>query len=548
MADTGLDGEAPAVSVVLTTRDRPRLVSVALLCYRHQTYPQRELVVVDDGTTYPVDADAVAAVGGRLIRVEPGTPLGTKLNRGLSDARGPLCLKMDDDDWYAPRFLEAIVSALRANSTVVCTPVLAFLMPFLFFDVARWEVRRSIEHNIPGATLLFAREDWQQRPFRALPRDEDVWFLLDQMRQGVSMLPVRALETFLAVRHAGARQDRGHTWTHQADGGALETYLQDRPLYDGGPEALLPDWALAIYRDLRRELLDAPLDKHESPGGRWSAALTDEESLVGDRQLLARRSRAGSTVVDHKATVLILTPVKDAEDCVAGYCTLLREITYPHHLISIGFLESDSSDNTLAALERKLPGLQREFRRVGLWKTDFGYHVPPGIHRGAAPIQGERRTILARSRNHLLFHALDDEDWVLWLDVDVIDYPPDIIERLLATGKDIVHPHCVLDYGGSTFDENAWREHGRLHLQDLRDAGDLVPLDAVGGTMLLIKADLHRDGLVYPSFPYGRENPRIRWDRREIGEIETEGLGIMAQDMGHQCWGMPNLEIRHRRK
>ena len=31
-----------------------------------------------------------------------------------------------------------------------------------------------------------------------------------------------------------------------------------------------------------------------------------------------------------------------------------------------------------------------------------------------------------------------------------------------------------------------------------------------------------------------------------MGEIETEGLGMMAHDMGYECWGMPNLEIRHR--
>jgi peptide chain release factor subunit 1 len=30
-----------------------------------------------------------------------------------------------------------------------------------------------------------------------------------------------------------------------------------------------------------------------------------------------------------------------------------------------------------------------------------------------------------------------------------------------------------------------------------------------------------------------------------VGELETEGLGIMAGDMGYQCWGMPNLEILH---
>ncbi|HZQ96003.1 MAG TPA: hypothetical protein VFA67_13395, partial [Candidatus Sulfotelmatobacter sp.] len=135
-----------------------------------------------------------------------------------------------------------------------------------------------------------------------------------------------------------------------------------------------------------------------------------------------------------------------------------------------------------------------------------------------------------------------DEDWVLWLDVDVIEYPADILEQLLATGKDVVHPHCVKAFGGPSFDRNAWRDQGRLHLEDLRQEGPLVRLDAVGGTMLLVRANLHREGLIFPPFAYGRPNPRIR---RDTPELETEGLGLMAQDMGYECWGMPHLEIRH---
>ena len=50
--------------------------------------------------------------------------------------------------------------------------------------------------------------------------------------------------------------------------------------------------------------------------------------------------------------------------------------------------------------------------------------------------------------------------------------------------------------------------------------------------MLLIHADIHREGLVFPTFSYKLH-------------IETEGLAIMARDMGYTCWGLPNLEIFH---
>jgi hypothetical protein len=251
------------------------------------------------------------------------------------------------------------------------------------------------------------------------------------------------------------------------------------------------------------------------------------------------------------ATVLVLTPVKDAAGSLDRYCDLLDRLAWPRQRLSVGLLESDSRDGTWEALTALLPRLRAGRRRADIWKRDFGFRMPPGIPRWEHGLQIPRRTVLAKSRNHLLLHALDDEQWVLWLDVDVEDYPPDILDRLLAVERDIVQPHCVRWPGGPTFDLNAWRDAGRLHLEDLRAEGDLVRLDAVGGTMLLVRADLHRDGLMFPAFPYGRRNAFGRWPSpftgQAGGELETEGLGLMARDMGHQCWGMPHLEIVHRK-
>ncbi|KAA0147504.1 hypothetical protein FNF29_07350 [Cafeteria roenbergensis] len=80
-----------------------------------------------------------------------------------------------------------------------------------------------------------------------------------------------------------------------------------------------------------------------------------------------------------------------------------------------------------------------------------------------------------------------------------------------------------------------YRPTGNLPLSKLRGDGNVtrvVELDGVGGAMLLIRADLHREGLVFPPAPYRRR-------------IETEGLAMMARDMGHRAWGMPNLEVVH---
>jgi peptide chain release factor subunit 1 len=248
-------------------------------------------------------------------------------------------------------------------------------------------------------------------------------------------------------------------------------------------------------------------------------------------------------------SVLILTPVKSATAHLPGYVAGLARLSYPSTHLSLGLLEGDSTDATWDMLQEQLPELRRSFRRVGLWRKGFGFQIPAGVPRWAPHLQIPRRSVLAKARNHLLSRALEDEDWVLWLDVDVVEYPPDIIETLLAFGRDILHPHCVTRYGGPTFDQNAWRDNGRLLMQHLRGGPELARLDAVGATMLLVRADIHRDGLIFPPFPYGSDHPRARFPSPFLGarrgELESEGLGLMAMDMGHQCWGLPNLEIRH---
>jgi Anp1 len=261
-----------------------------------------------------------------------------------------------------------------------------------------------------------------------------------------------------------------------------------------------------------------------------------------------RTAQATSDGPVRREKTLVLTPMKDATGHLGTYFECLRQLDYPRELLSVGFLEGDSRDGTYDELAAKLPLLREQYACVTLWKKDYGLKVPDGMQRWAPAFQIPRRKVLARARNHLLSRALADEMWVLWLDVDVT-YPSHLLKTLIAVGHDIVHPHCVKKPGGATFDRNAWRDHGRVHMDQLRGQTDLVRLDSVGGTVLLVRADLHRDGLVFPPFLYGRAHPAVRrpgpWGEGNEGEIETEGFALMAADMGYRCWGMPNLEVLH---
>lgn len=247
-------------------------------------------------------------------------------------------------------------------------------------------------------------------------------------------------------------------------------------------------------------------------------------------------------------SVLVLTPMKNTVRHLDRYFANLDSLDYDRSAISLGFLISDSDDGTYEALRSRYESLADRYRKVTVVERDFGLTLPDGVDRWSPAYQVPRRSVLARSRNHLLFAALDDEDWVLWMDADLSSYPESILKDLLAAGKSIVHPHCVVKPGGRSFDGNSWFAGGSRTLHDARGQG-AVRLEGVGGTMLLVRADIHRDGLVFPAFPYGVRSPFIRAHNQMTGvlggELETEGLAIMAKDMGHEVWGLPDIEIVH---
>jgi len=58
-----------------------------------------------------------------------------------------------------------------------------------------------------------------------------------------------------------------------------------------------------------------------------------------------------------------------------------------------------------------------------------------------------------------------------------------------------------------------------------------VELDGVGGTALLVKAEVHRDGAMFPPFAF-------------YHLIETEGFAKMASRLGWKSWGLPNYFVR----
>jgi Anp1/Glycosyltransferase sugar-binding region containing DXD motif len=272
-----------------------------------------------------------------------------------------------------------------------------------------------------------------------------------------------------------------------------------------------------------------------------------------DHDLLASPLAEDFDFASQKISCLI--PLRDAEPHLDRCVELLMRLDHPRENLSVTFCEGDSRDRTRQKLSELVSEHRGLFRDIRVVHLDVGT-VFSRDKRWLPHLQRSRRAGLARVRNKLIDVGVGPEDdWVLWLDADLADYPLDILHSLMAQGEKIVVPNCVHEPGGKSFDMNSFvtvvddRDHNyykfvkrglyqpnsdtarRLHLHDLRYLGR-VPLNGVGGTMMLVHASVHRAGVRFPEEPY-----------QDL--IETEGFGQLARDLDVTPVGLPNLEIIH---
>ncbi|KAL4968415.1 Anp1-domain-containing protein [Aspergillus stella-maris] len=277
---------------------------------------------------------------------------------------------------------------------------------------------------------------------------------------------------------------------------------------------------------------------------------------------------------EHGDRVLMCTPLRDAASHLPMFFSHLRNLTYPHHLIDLAFLVSDSKDGTNEMLSEMLDEIQHDedrdnpFGEISVIQKDFGQQVNQDVEsRHGFAAQAGRRKLMAQARNWLLSATLrPTHAWVYWRDADVLTAPSTILEDLMRHDKDVIVPNVWRPLpqwlgGEQPYDLNSWQESEtalalaetldedavivegyaeyatwRPHLAYLRDPlGDPdmeMELDGIGGVSILAKAKVFRAGVHFPAFSFERH-------------AETEGFGKMAKRMGFSVVGLPHYTIWH---
>lgn len=157
--------DLPKISCLTVTADRLVLLKEAVRCFRDQTYPNKELVIVTDGRERTRDAihRYLRALGDPAIRMialdgERRT-LGALRNIAVEAASGDVICQWDDDDLYHPDRLRVQLDFMVRGEGRAClmTDYLQFFREEREMFWVDWTNRTDNprHHLLPGTLLMF---------------------------------------------------------------------------------------------------------------------------------------------------------------------------------------------------------------------------------------------------------------------------------------------------------------------------------------------------------------------------------------------------------
>ncbi|HYI13238.1 MAG TPA: glycosyltransferase [Thermoanaerobaculia bacterium] len=230
----------PLVSCIMPTFDRRPFLPLALECFRQQTYPRRELIVVDDGTDSVEDL-VRGEPDVRYIRLKRRLTIGAKRNLACREARGEIIAHWDDDDWYGPTRLAVQVEPILSGDADITGMQNRFVLvlPEQKFWTIDPRVHRSMfVGDLHGGTIVF-RASILRSGLRYPDSNlgEDAYLLRQAARRGMRMRRIDNDGSFVYLRHGT------NTWRF-----ATGSFIDPKGWHETAAPAAFTGEHLAAYR------------------------------------------------------------------------------------------------------------------------------------------------------------------------------------------------------------------------------------------------------------------------------------------------------------
>lgn len=165
------------VSCIMPTRGRRDWALEAVQSFQLQTYPMRELLILDDETepSFPEGIDSIRLPGIEKEciwhRIATSRSIPAKRNECCRGAHGEIIIHWDSDDWNAPDRIADQVQRLEESGKAVTG-----YSSMIFYDPSLKQFGRFVGDSFYalGTSLCYLKSWWQVHPFNeALNIGED---------------------------------------------------------------------------------------------------------------------------------------------------------------------------------------------------------------------------------------------------------------------------------------------------------------------------------------------------------------------------------------
>lgn len=193
--------ELPLVSCIMPTSNRQKFIPFALTYFLNQNYPNKELIIVDDGKNsiaplIPNHSDI------KYFYIEQLGKIGYKRNYACEKAKGEIIMHWDDDDWYAHDWISRQVNFLIKSGADICG--IRHIHYYSTFMNTLWQGDAHNRNNpnskkwLSGATLAYWKSFWEKHPFKDLQKGEDEDFV---QQPEASVFAHDYINGFVAILH-----------------------------------------------------------------------------------------------------------------------------------------------------------------------------------------------------------------------------------------------------------------------------------------------------------------------------------------------------------
>lgn len=147
----------PKISIITPTKDRERFLPTIWDCVRNQSIQDIEWLIHDGSAQHSAFLKGVAKKDKRVRYMHNDKPmsLGEKRNTLIREAKGRYIVHMDDDDYYAPGYIEAMLTLLT-NDDADIVKLYGF---FLYHERTGMYGYWDLVHPFPLHHLLDGRRD-----------------------------------------------------------------------------------------------------------------------------------------------------------------------------------------------------------------------------------------------------------------------------------------------------------------------------------------------------------------------------------------------------